>query len=133
MPPKSIDCLIIVRCNDGSYSFYLIELKDVSAPSSVKPRDVLPKFETVLFDFFQSRFPEVFMNPAFELKNLKMWLVTDALKSSKLTEEQYRSKVKGTVLEQYNLIKPFKFRGLVATLDVVVPTIEHPVAVIGQC
>lgn len=133
MPPKSIDCLIIVKCKDGSYSFYLVELKDVGTTSAIKPRDVVPKFETVLYDFFQTKFSEVFMNPDFILNKIKMWLVTDALRTRNLSDEQYRAKVKGTVLEQYNLIKPFRFRGHVTTLEVIVPTIEHPVAVVGQC
>jgi hypothetical protein len=71
-PPPSIDCLIIVKCDDGTYTYYLVELRDVTGTMKIKPRVMMPKFETVINDFFKKRFPEVFLSEEYVVKNIHM-------------------------------------------------------------
>lgn len=132
-PPPSIDCLIVVKCDDGTYSFYLIELRDVTGTSLIHPRVMSPKFETVIEDFFKIRFPNVFLNPDFIVKKINMWVVSDALGTKNLTEEEYRKKIKGTVIEQYLSIKPFRIRDKIVQIEVVSPILTTPIPIIRAC
>ncbi len=132
-PPPSIDCLIITKCDDGKYSFYLVELRDVNGTSLVKPRLMVPKFYTVINDFFNTKFPSIFMNDSHDLKDVKMWVVTDALGTKSLNETDYRNKIKGTVIEQYLSIKPFKVKNKYVQLEVVSPRLTSPVPIIENC
>lgn len=133
MPPPSIDCLIITKCIDSKYSFYLVELRDVTGTCSVKPRLMIPKFNTVINDFFKNRFPLIFMNDMFELNEVKMWVVCDPFDTISLSEDQYKKKIKGTVIEQYLSIKPFEIRNKYVQLEVVSPRKTAPVPIIKDC
>lgn len=105
-PPPSVDCLIIVK-NGGSYSYFMVELRDVKGAALVKPRDIMKKFETTVNDFINSRFRDVFVD-GIVLRAFQMILVTNPYKASGVKKESYNKKIKGTVLEQYNLLPPLR-------------------------
>jgi hypothetical protein len=132
-PPPSIDCLIITKCNDGSYSFYLVELRDVSGTALIKPKEIVPKFETIVHDFFVNKFPDVFISDDVNINKVHMWVVTNALGTEQLTEEEYRAKIKGTVIDQYLSIKPFRIKNRLATIEVVSPRLSSPKPIIKEC
>jgi hypothetical protein len=123
-PPPSIDCLIIVK-EDGNlrYSFYLVELRNVNGANLIKPRVILEKFQTTFTRFLTIDFPDIFIPDEISILCLKSWLVTDPYRYGNLhlTAEQYKSKIKGTVLDQYNALKPFKLKNMICMLEPVLP------------
>ena len=131
-PPPSIDCLIILRCDDGTYSFYLIELRDVGNTSGIKPKEIIPKFNTVINQFF-TEFSDIFLDGTSTIRSVSAWLVTDALGTKNMDEEQYRKKIKGTVVEQYSSIKPFRILNKIVQLEVVSPRLNSPKPIIKEC
>jgi len=123
-PPPSIDCLIIVNeGGDNRYSFYLVELRNVKGANLIKPRLILEKFTTTFSTFLTTDFPDVFIPDEVSIVSLKSWLVTDPYRygNLKLTDEQYKSKIKGTVIDQYNSLKPFRLKNMVCMIEPVLP------------
>ena len=108
MPPKAIDCLIVVKCTSGSFELTLIELRDVKATQGVKPRDILEKFRSTFERFLAEDFLDVFGNLDYEISQIRAWLVSDPFRA--LSDEEYRRKVRGTVLDTFQSEKPFEFR-----------------------
>ena len=125
-PPPSIDCFIIVKeSGTDNYSFYLVELRNVNSANLVRPREILRKFETTITQFIKNDFPDVFIPDDINLIQLKSWLVTDpyGFGGMQLTERQYKNKIKGTLLDQYNSLKPFSLKGKICMLEPIRP---HP-------
>lgn len=121
-PPPSIDCLIIVKeVGIHEYSFYLIELRNVSGSPLIKPRDIRRKFETTLQQFIQSDFSNVFDIQSITLINFKSWLVTDPFNLVNVTQEQYEKKIKGTIYDQYTSIKPLRLKDKVCMIELILP------------
>jgi hypothetical protein len=120
-PPPSIDCLIIVKDGSDLYKIYLVELRDVNGMGLIRPDDIVRKFSTVTNRFLSQDFASIFMDERFNIREFKMWLITDPFKPLNLTEEQFRKKVKGTVLEKYQTMKPLRFRDKVAQIEVKKP------------
>ncbi len=116
-PPPSIDCLIIVNLGENRFDFYLIELRDVTITGLVHPVAIVPKFRTVVEKFFHEDFSEIFLSSSYQLNRFKLWLVTDPFHAASLTEEQYKKKIEGTVLEIYQTLKPLKFRDKIAMIE----------------
>lgn len=109
-PPKSIDCLIVVKCASGSYELILVELRDVRSSRNVKPRDIIEKFRNTFETFLSHDFASVFENPDYHISKVEAWLISDPFQSSGLSEEEYRRKIKGTVLDAIQSARPFEFR-----------------------
>lgn len=122
-PPKSVDYVVIVKCEaDDGYDMYIIELRNVGDTSGVKPRDIRKKFETIFSDFFV-RFNGEFEYIFAKLKKLKLYLITDplGLKSKELDEDQIKERIKGTVIETFGFLTPFEFLGKAYLIEVKVP------------
>jgi hypothetical protein len=123
-PPPSIDCLIIVNEHGHlNYSFYLVELRNVIGANLVKPRVIQEKFITTFTNFLATDFPDVFIPDEINLICLKAWLVTDPYRygNLNLTDEQYKNKIKGTVIDQYNSLKPFRLKGVICMIEPILP------------
>ena len=123
-PPPSIDCLIIVSLGENNYDFYLIELRDVTITKLVRPDDIVPKFKTTVERFLHVDFAEIFISTNIAINQFRLWLVTDPFRTSSLTEEQYKKKIQGTVLERFQTMKPLKFRDKIAMIEPKRPTPE---------
>ena len=61
-PPRSIDCLIIVKCINTCYEFYLVELRNVVSLKGLKKAEINEKFTTTIKDFLKNRFQEIFID-----------------------------------------------------------------------
>ena len=124
-PPPSIDCLVIVKCDNGGYGFHLVELRNVKSPSGVKRREIVKKFNTTVEKFMQDEFGSIFMDETFIVNDFKLYLITDACRIKKmfpsLTEDEYRAKMKDSSLSVYQSLPPFLFRGQVAMLTPCAP------------
>lgn len=109
-PPKSIDCLIVVKCASGSYELILVELRDVKASRYVRPRDIIEKFRNTFERFLSQDFASVFENADYRISKVEAWLISDPFRSSRLSEDQYRRKIESTVLDAIQSARPFEFR-----------------------
>jgi hypothetical protein len=107
MPPKSIDCLIVVKCESGTYELTLVELRDVSSTKGIKPRDILDKFRTIFVRFMTEDFQEIFSSPDYEIAAVRAWLVSDPFNAAQLPDDIYHRKLRGTVLDRFQSEKPF--------------------------
>ena len=123
-PPPSIDCLIIISLGNNKFDFYLVELRDVAMTQLVRPDDIVPKFKTTVERFLHKDFSEIFLSSEIAINRFKLWLVTDPFHAASLTEEQYKKKIQGTVLEKFQTMKPLKFRDKIAMIEPKRPTPE---------
>lgn len=108
-PPPAPDYLIIVKCGDDSYEGYIIELRDTSQMGAVRSKQILPKFRTAVDDFLSTRYRHIFFNDDdIVFKSLKLYLVTDPLRlrSKGLSDAEYKSRIRGTVLDAYASLAP---------------------------
>ena len=115
-PPASIDCLIVVRTGQQEFGLTLVELRNVSTARDLKPTVIRPKFDTTIDRFLSSDFGYVFLCSEYEISSFQLWLVTNPYGWPHMPEDQYRSKVRGTVLEMYLSDKPYRFRGRIASI-----------------
>ena len=106
-PPPAPDCLILVNCADKQhYDLFLVELKNVKNTSSLKYKDIVEKFKTMIDKFF-IEFKDIFDNTAYGV--IKFYLITSSPKGSKnLSEQEYRKKIRGCALDVYASQKPLK-------------------------
>lgn len=132
-PPPSVDCIIVVKCQDESYKFYIVELRNCTGTSLIKTGIIEHKFKTIADDFFTKQFPAIFSTKEYSIRSVKLWLVTDPFKTGKLNEEQYKKKIKGSVIEQYLSIKPLRILGKIALITPILPRIEKPYPKITGC
>jgi hypothetical protein len=123
-PPPSPDCLVIVRCCDGSYSAYVIELRNVNSVRGVPRKEMLAKFKTALNDFIGERFKDIFwVDGQFRIKVLRLFLVTDPYAVSRrgMTGDDYRKYLKGTALDAFSSMEPLSVGGLVCPVEPILP------------
>ncbi len=107
-PPKSIDCLIVVKCDSGGYELTLAELRDVKSTRGIKPSDILDKFKTTFVEFMTQDFADIFSNPTYQIVSVRAWLVSDPFNAPHLSDDVYRRKLRGTVLDRFQAEKPFQ-------------------------
>jgi hypothetical protein len=109
-PPKSPDCLILIsHAQKARYDLYLVELRNVTSSSGLKPKDIIEKFETMVNQFFPE-FSTIFYLSKY--KKISFYLVTTYPKGgSELSPEEYRTKIKGSVLDILGSAKPLKLFG----------------------
>jgi hypothetical protein len=132
-PPPSIDCIIITKCADSSYKLYLVEMRDRKGAQGVSPKVIIPKFRTIVEKFFADEFKEIFNADRFHIRDIKMWIVTDAYNTKQCSEEAYIKKIKGTVLDNYLSQKPFRVFGKLVLVEPIVPYLQHVAPVIQTC
>jgi hypothetical protein len=121
-PPPAIDCIILVKCDscDG-YDIYLVELKDIKSPSGFNKENIKSKFQTVIDDFLQNRFKDIFINEKY--CNFNCYFVTNPYRCKSLTQEEYSKKIRdeGLKLDYFNSIKPFRFQGKISFIQPILP------------
>jgi hypothetical protein len=88
--PPSPDCLIIVRCTDGRYRLYVVELKDVGVARNINRNlgQIREKFKTCLSDFMSNRFRKYFFNERYEYARLDLWFITNPYGSRPDTKDR---------------------------------------------
>ena len=109
--PKSVDCLIILRCRDNTYRLFIIELRDIKNLTGFSVKEIYQKFKTTINNFLRERFNEFFFSDNYDIKDLKLLFITDPLniQNRKYTLTQMKNKIKGTKIEILLLMRPFKF------------------------
>jgi|WetSurMetagenome_2_1015567.scaffolds.fasta_scaffold13040_3 hypothetical protein len=113
-PPPSVDCMIIVKCEQPDhFNLYFVELRNTKRTRYVRPSEIIEKFRTSLFDFFEQRYASIFIQDNVTFQNIQLYLVTDPLRmvGKNLSEEEMRKIVGGTVLDAYGSIQPLRFQG----------------------
>ena len=123
--PKSIDCLIVMKTGEKQFGLTLVELKNVSGSRDLHPRKIRPKFDTTINDFLSGKFSHIFLNEQYNISHFRLWLVTNPYRwPPNLSEDEYRKKVKSTVLEMYLFEKPYKFKNHIALIEHKPPSTE---------
>lgn len=123
-PPPAVDCLVVVRCDgNNGFDYYLIELRNTRRTASVNLSEMKKKFDTVLQDFLGSKFKDIFFADGTFVNNIKLYLVTDPLgiRNRNLSEEEIRRIFRGTVLDAYGSMPPFRFRDKVLVIEPLLP------------
>lgn len=72
--PPTPDCLIVLKCEDGMYSLFVIELKKAAKPRGFKVEKLVAKFETCLNDFVANEFSAIFDQ---KFKRVKLFFVSN--------------------------------------------------------
>jgi hypothetical protein len=109
--PKSIDCLIVVKCASGAFELTLVELRNVSSTKGVPPSVMIEKFRNTFERFMAQDFGHIFANPDYSFARIRAWLVTDPFNMPHLSDEEYRRKIGTTRLKTIQSADPFEFRG----------------------
>lgn len=106
-PPPSPDCLILVHCSkEDHYGLYLIELRDVKNTKVLKYKEIVNKFNTMIEQFFPE-FESIFKTVNYEI--IVFYLVTTYPKNGgQISDDGYRTKIKGSALDAYSSQKPLK-------------------------
>jgi hypothetical protein len=112
-PPKSPDYLVILKCPDGSYNLYIIELRNVSGTAGIPRKTIIDKFSTIIEDFFPKQFPKYFNTETNKINNISLYLVTDPFKiaSKGLTDDEIRQYISGSNLDAYSSMDPLIYNG----------------------
>jgi len=132
-PPPSVDCIVIVKCRDGSYKFFIIELRNCTGTDLIKTRIIEAKFKTITHDFFDVRFSEIFSQEKYKIKSVSTWLIANPFNTDNLCEEDYKRKIKGSVIEQYLYLKPLRILGKLVMITPFLPRLEKPYPKITPC
>jgi len=89
-PPPAVDCLILVKCNNNKeYSLYLVELKNIKSPKGFNKKNIENKFKTVLVDFLQNKFKNIFMQEKY--CDFNCYFVSNPYRCKNITQKHYES------------------------------------------
>jgi hypothetical protein len=75
--PKSPDCLVVVKCRNGEFLVFVIELRDIGSPRGFTPAEIRGKFLTCLTDFMQGVLGEHFNREDIRLQRPRLLFVSD--------------------------------------------------------
>lgn len=128
-PPPAIDCIMLVKCdNCDGYDIHLVELRDIKSPNGFNKENIKSKFTTVVNDFLQNKFKDIFLNEKY--CNFNCYFVTNPYGCENMTQEEYDKQIhdKGLKLDYFNSIKPFRFQGKISLIQ---PRLPNPM--ISEC
>lgn len=114
--PKSVDFIVAVDCECDWYALYVLELKNVSSPSSTK--EIHEKFDTAIHHFMSEDFKDIFLNDKVKYKEIFLYLVTKAYqKAIEMGSFEKYLELRRKLNERDSLIiddglttKPYRFR-----------------------
>lgn len=121
--PKSVDCLIVLRCDDNTFMLFIIELRDIKNLAGFSAKEIYQKFETTINNFLREKFSEFFFSDNYDIKDLKLLFITDPLniQNKKYTLNQIKNRIQGTKIEILLLMRPFKFGSRYYSISYEVP------------
>ncbi|WP_156109213.1 hypothetical protein [Hymenobacter sp. APR13] len=73
--PPSPDCLIIIRCSQGDFNIYIVELRDIASSEGFEIEKIREKFLTCLNDFMMGVLSQFFLNTTHVLKKPRLFLL----------------------------------------------------------
>ena len=109
-PPKSPDCLVVVRCHDGTFSIFVIELRDILNQRGFRIEDIRAKFNTCLHDFMEGVLGTHFNNTDYRLNKVRLLFVSDPY-GGREHQKQRVQYSKGPKLDLLLTLPPFRFDG----------------------
>ena len=121
-PPPAIDCLILLKCDQcEGYDIYLVELKNIKSPKGFNVQNIIAKFQTVIDDFLQNRFKDIFYNENY--CNFKCCFISNPYGLKNISQEDYEKKIHAEELklDYFNFIKPFKFKNKISWIKSILP------------
>jgi len=122
--PPSVDCLILIRCSDGKYKLFLVELKDLETDKYLKKSNLIGKYNTTINDFLETYSSTFSFNG--NLKDFKLLLVTNPYNWSDNCKMNER--LKSTKLNFLNTMPPFRYNGFIKKIE-----LELPNPIIQNC
>ncbi|MHB8259456.1 MAG: hypothetical protein ACYDCN_01485 [Bacteroidia bacterium] len=75
--PASPDCLIVIKCADGNFTIFIVELKDIANQHGFSNKNIREKFETCLNDFMQNVLRSHFVESQYIFNKIELYFVTD--------------------------------------------------------
>lgn len=103
-PPPSPDCLVVVRCGDGTYSVFVVELKNIGSPAGFTLDNLQAKFNTCLHDFMGSVLAHHFADAP--LRRVRLYFVTAPYGPGKLAHDKLARTPK---LDALLALPPFRY------------------------
>ncbi len=131
-PPKSIDCLILVKCKNQSFNMFLIELRNIKNSKGFKEKEIYEKFQNTFNFFLNDEFLNIF--DKYSYNNIECYFVSDPYgyrkRDKNLTRENFLEKQHCRSLNTKWLTrgKPFKFKNRLYSIS-----IEMPTPIIEEC
>ena len=125
-PPKSIDCLILVRCHNESFNMFLIELRNIKNSKGFNRKEIYQKFQNTFELFLNDEFSKIFVK--YSYSNIKCYFVSDPYgykkRDNSLTKENFLEKQHCKNLNKDWLMsfKPFKFKNRLYSISIEMPT-----------
>lgn len=131
-PPKVIDNLVVVKCFNGEFRIYLIELRCSNGRKPVRrlrASEIEEKFKTAIHDFIEIRYTDIFRPET--ICEILAYLVSDPWNQSKIDNgrELFDKKMKLSALDAYASRKPFRIFGRNVFINPIMP----PEPVIRPC
>ena len=108
--PPSVDHLVTLACHESGFAHFLIEDKNVKSGKGIRTTNIYRKFKTTLEDFMTERFGRIFLDPAYPMRFIELYLVTNPLL------KRPREKERHTRLEQLLSMPPLKFREIIVQI-----------------
>lgn len=75
--PKSPDCLVVVKCHNGEFLIFVVELRDIGSPKGFTPTEIRSKFLTCLNDFMRGVLGAHFNRDDIVLQQPRLLFVSD--------------------------------------------------------
>lgn len=104
--PPAIDCLIVIKCTDGSFMIYLVELKNIKRSGGFSVQNIYSKFKCTIKDFMGERFHEIFLNQDFKIRDIQAYFVSDPYR---IRGKEISRSLRGTKIETLLNYPAFKF------------------------
>lgn len=125
-PPPSVDCLVLIKCknNSNKYSLNLVELRNINSPKGFDKENIKKKFETVINDFLNDKFKDIFLNE--EYYDFNCYFVTNPYNLGGMSDDEYSKKIhsESLKLDFFSSLKPFRFKDKISYIT---PKLPDPI------
>lgn len=116
-PPKSIDCLFIIKRENEIFDLTLVELRNSKRGELNCPLRIQPKFNNTVNFFLKQDFREIFEDARYKIGKIKAYFIAEPIRQRNISEEEYRKKLASPFLERLALCKAMKFRGKIFSIE----------------
>ena len=120
--PKSPDCLIVIRCHDGEFLVFLVELRDIGSPKGFEPTVIRDKFLTCLTDFMQGVLGVHFNRDDITLQRPRLLFVSDPY-GQRQDPERISRYNRTTRMDALLAVPPIRFDGRLLAIE---PRVDNP-------